>query len=632
MPVAWTSATEVVVAEAGDPSWKMAVMSCGQSSDATLGLTEALVTCVERRRGARETSAACLAAISECVEDDVVALRAIWEVCEVGLLCGTETWRARLVAWLRQTCVDWESEADEYASLLTHFRSVDAAEGWGLEGEPEVRSPLWQLVFRLVLRGRTVEAWNVLATHSTADRLRAAWAPVASLLREMPQPSADSVYEESRQRWKRRAARVRAAASSGEASLASRVPAVRPLLALLDEGPDSDDDAWRDLLVDDWEGRLLASLLYDGGDARTVVARALEAAEPSTLDSKARHGVMRAAFTGQALACVKVLYELGPDVSACAAAFAMARLCEAAGTLSAPPPSTFSLADRLAVDLADRLDWRLAIRVLRTMDDARSATRAALARADEPSTDADAADLAEACLSHGEPDLAIAVVTRHGANLKRRGQARAAATWLARAELLDPNRQKPAPDGRLETIAAAFNDRLPRDKDASDLRQFAAGFRDVEAPSSDYFAGTEADFLARYLDLLDCVHDAARAAPKLHDLLLARPPPRRKFLNHLLRILADVLSKEARFSSLATFGLLHRLYEVDHVVEDDDPLDPALQADLRSRLASLLADAAIDENRDRHRAKPKTPPTPIIPPPFSRSAADLLADTRLDVL
>lgn len=691
--IAWKSGMEVVVAASSTTSnWKTTSLLCGSSCPATLELVSRLLDCVEAERESLSSpwavcrcSAACREAVVRClaeskslpeeIAEQLGAMVMIWELCEVWVLDDDRRSpsRAGTIEWLRTHCVDRVAEADECDKLMGLFRQIarrhGAPEAWQADG-PESSSPFWQLAFRLARRGLGVEAWRVLELHSTRERLREAWAPVASLLREMPQPprgasfedpeardAAAAAYEDSRRRWSRRAGRVRAAALRGDAALVSTVPPLRALLALLHAGPDEAGDAAEDADADAAESRLLQRLLYDAEvDTRAAVAEAIQASPAIDPAAAARRELLKSCLaTGRGAACASALYALGLDVSGFAAAAVVARLCAAAGKLALAPPTrpgrgdldAIGLARRLAVDVADRLEcsggWREALRALRALaidddeeeaEDSFAVAAAAVLRRAKPRDDADCLELARACLGLGARPEARASLQSRGSTYLDAGDAESAAVWFARAELAS---DRCAVDGPLDRLCRRVTTDLLADATASDAgalnraREVASGVARVVAgdePREDFFLGSSADVLGRLVALLDAT-DPDEIARRLRDLLLRRPPTDRSHLAQLIALLARYLPND-RLSPRDVLGFLHRLFESANSALDYGPrLSPKDLADLRYRLALALADAAVRQNRAR---RPSPPPAAAHPPlAFSRAAADLLDDASLDV-
>ncbi|KAJ8598718.1 hypothetical protein CTAYLR_010220 [Chrysophaeum taylorii] len=686
MAVAWRRGTEVVVVGEAAGEWKMSRLSCGKDSAETCLVVERLVSCVEeveearsKARSPKALAGAVVRASAKCREVLVASeQQMVWELSEIGLLDAAERRRARLVRWLRAFGVDAATEDDEYSRFLAHFRQLAgarrAAEGWRAE-ETEEASPFWQLVYRLLCRGRTREAATILSTHSTASRLEESWAPLLGVLRDMPQAPLEEeevssrAYDDAWRRWKRRVARVRAASERGDARLVSAVPPARAALALLDEGRLCCEE-----LAEDSEAVLLAQLLYDSRDVGILVREALSRRTTAPVAAARRELARAVLVNANAAAAAKVLYELGSDVSCVACAAVFARLCALAGSFDVPTrprddrDAGTRLADELFLDLADRVEfvqnyepgaWRLAARCLSLV----GADPCAVLRRARPRSDADAIGVARACLGQSMKLEARAALASRGTFYASRDDDETAATWFARADLAGGDRV--ASDANFERLCASVSDDVFRRKNRIALdraRRVVAGFQRVlheETPPDDFFAASEADFLVRYVRLLDAgetrrVRDAVAA---LVDVFLDHPPPRRHFFSHLLVIARDLLVLSAEkeevsssssndrplFSSKAVLGILHRLFECERAAlraEYEPPLDPPHLRDLRHRLARALADAFKAENRRHHpitsskpaprAAEKHEPKSTEEKKPFTRSAADLLADPDLD--
>ena len=583
-------------------------------------------------------SAACRLAVEECASrleetrsESLEALRAIgtiWELCEVATLDEGSRRSARLATWLRCYGVDWATEDDEYVSLVSHLRRLraegsGAPESWRPTPDsssrqrrrPEASSPFWQLTFRLLLRGRCKEAWSVLETHSTmaSRHLRDDWAKVESLLRDAPQPPSQTTssvrfeaawltkgddvpipsaedqnekeaaseealtfanYEESKRRWKRRCARLRAQLST----LSAAVPPLRLVFGLLDEGPDfqaARDEAFFGPDQLQWEERLLATLLYEKRawtDVDLVAWLREDAADRSHSSSKgedlmstARRELLVACLGGDALAAVKAVYEVGTDLACAACAFGLARLTQAAGKLGGPPPGNKrrqllsdgdALVGSLGRDLADRLGataaiespWRLAIRVIeaarpcathakKTEDQTFASAVVSTLRRATVTSDADAVHLGRTCLRYGLDKEARAAVASRGAYYAATQgpeALRKAAFWFARADLCVSSSSPPpfADDAHAERLCASVADalrlslaRFVAGGDPNDCRSRLAEARAVVAGLEDGAAeaaiakGREAAFLRRYTvtaaALLDSSHSGNDQAQQL---------------------------------------------------------------------------------------------------------------------
>lgn len=214
------SPTTMDVSAASDAAMEV----CGPSaSEADCALVASLCGILERAGGPgglAVPSARCraaldgaLGALEEAGGDDACAaadaldaIDAIWHLCEVGFFDGGRARGARLAAWLRRHCVDGETEDAEYAALVPLLRRLrEPPEAWAPPDGPapasEAESPFWQVVYRLCLRGRCADAWDVLETHSTCrDRaLSQLWAPVKRLLTGFPAaPDAEDAADPDR--------------------------------------------------------------------------------------------------------------------------------------------------------------------------------------------------------------------------------------------------------------------------------------------------------------------------------------------------------------------------------------------------------------------------------------------------
>lgn len=678
--IAWKSGAEVVVATSSSAAWKTTSLSCGTACTSTCQVVSRLLECVERWgcdvRATSKCSSECREALLQCLEDvsgkaeavaeQVNALLMIWELCEAIVLAERQSLRGRLILWLRAHCVDWATEAEEYHRLVGLFRMVSARRGapeaWrpaeSRTGPSEASSPFWHLVFRLLRRGLTHEAWTVLEQHSTSERLRVLWAPIGSLLREMPQPPATTddtfgAYEDSRRRWLRRAGRVRKAALRGDAELVSTVPPLRAVLALL-TGASELESAPLESDCDVSESRLLAGLLYSDAEPEPLLRDALQARSDDAAVA-ARRELLRACLAnGLGGPCVRAAHSVGTDVACAASAAILAKLCDAAGKLAeAPPPRPAhsdlepkSIVKMLALELADRLEvvagWRISLKCLTLLvDDSQDAKLAVLQRA-KPIDDSDCIELARTCIAARARPEACALLSARGALYLAVHAYADAAKWFARAELATRT-TRCAVDGALDRLCKrAIDDVFANGPDAlsiahsisSGIDEFA---KDDHLNNHEFFAGTHADLLGRLLKLLDLNCDRDAAATALRDLLLERPPTDKSHVSKILARLPDALPND-RLLPLDLIGILHRLFESTAAALDYGPhLDPTCMLDLRYKIALSLADAFATSNSFRRSPVGSTPAvtatnrsTGTPPPAFSRNATDLLNDSTME--
>ncbi|MEM7517372.1 MAG: hypothetical protein AAF368_10670, partial [Planctomycetota bacterium] len=511
----------------------------------------------------------------------------IWELCELSVLCDASSRRGRLIGWIKNNCVDVEAEADEFEKLLALFRRISdqrgAPEGWQSDGD-EASSPFWQLVYRLCRRGRTPEAWSILELHSTHDRLSEAWAPIGSLLREMPaEPlrgegrARHEAYEESRRRWRRRAARVKKAALRGDAELVSTVPPLRALIELLNGGgggAELEKDA------DVSESRWLVGLLYSGDESSPDhLARACVASSepPRDTSAAARRELLRACFSSLygGAPCARAIYGLGPDVCCCAGAAVLAHLCQSVGRFADTPPSRSSsdftasdLALGLAVDLADRLEvtggWLSAAKTLTVFgQDIRPLLRRASPSPDDD--DDDCLALARACLKVGLVVEARFAVTARGSERLSQNNLSEAAAWFARAEIVAENIHR---DGPLEALCNRAAESLVKRRKGDalqDARAVLAGVALVASEEQPQTKSFEENFdgsvrlLKDYVELFESLDDPEATAHNLQRILLARP--RRDHVEDLLDLLQF---PNQHYDPLHILGFMHRLFQTEH--------------------------------------------------------------------
>lgn len=618
--IAWKTGTEVVVGwgqNGEEGTTRTSQLVCGSSSPATMVLVGKLVDILEAHgEDVSRCSRLCIGSLEEDANDlngdeadQVRAMCMIWELCDLSVLCDASRRRGRLISWIKNNCVDVEAEADEYEKLVTLFRRISdqrgAPEGWQSNDE-EASSPFWQLVYRLCRRGRTAEAWTVLELHSTNHRLSEAWAPIGSLLREMPsepvvsQAGGHEAYEESRQRWRRRAARVKKAALRGDAELLSTVPPLRALIELLNGGDGGAAAIEKD--ADASESRLLSALLYSSDDSPDQLARAcvVKSEEPPRdTSAAARRELLRACFSSLygGAPCARAIYGLGPDVSCCAGAAVLAHLCQSVGRLADAPPSRSSsdlsasdLALGLAVDLADRLEvsggWHTAAKTLSVFG---QDVRPLLKRA-APSSDDDCLALARACIKVGlVPEARFALTARGSLRLAERNLVEAAA-WYARAEVVVDG---DSVDGPLEALCKRAADDLVEkrsDEALSDAKAITSGISLVVADEnqSDTFFADSVQLLRDYVELFEGLDDCEATAHALQRILLGRP--QRDHVGHLLDLL-DFPNQH--FDPLDILGFIHRLFQAEkRMSRKEDRVHR-----LRSELAVALADSIIKANK-----------------------------------